>query len=72
MHILLLYSALRYQGIISTVTRATYNYNASRNVLRFLNILAEFFFTTSETELEYYYQKPNFRIASPGSEQSKT
>ena len=38
--------------------------NLGQNVCRLFHILAQFFSTTSKTELNYYYQKVNLRVAS--------
>ena len=37
-----------------------------------LETFLPFFFTTSETELDYYYQKVNVRVASRVDERLKT
>ena len=47
-------------------------YNLEQNIWRFLHFLAEFFFTTSETELGYYHQKVNVRDVSRVTERLKT
>ena len=47
-------------------------YNLGRNIWRLFPFLAQFFFTTSETELDYYHQKVSVRVASRVAEQLKT
>ena len=38
-------------------------YNLAQNICRLFHFLAQFFFTTSETELDYYHQKVSARVA---------
>ena len=42
-----------------------------KKIWRFFHVLAQFFFTTSETELDHYHQKANIRVASQVSERLK-
>ena len=35
----------------------SYSNNLEQNICRLFHVLAQFLFTISETELEYYYQK---------------
>ena len=44
-------------------------YNLGQNTCRLFRFLAQFVFTTSETELDYYQQKVNVRDASQVTEQ---
>ena len=39
------------------------NYNLGQNIWRLFDVLAQFLFTTSETELDYYHQKVSSRVA---------
>ena len=45
--------------------------NLGQNICRLFHFLAKFFFTTNETELDYYHQKLNVRVASRVSERLK-
>ena len=47
-------------------------YNLGQNICRLFYFLAQFFFTTSETELDYYHQKVSARIVSRVAERLKT
>ena len=49
-----------------------YIYNLGQNIWGLLHFLAQFFFTTSETELDYYHQKVSVRVASRVGERLKT
>ena len=40
------------------------DYNLGQNICRLFHFLAQFVFTTSETEVDYYHQKVNLRVAS--------
>ena len=40
-----------------------YIYNLGQNICRLFQVLALFGFTTSETELDYFHQKVNIRVA---------
>ena len=44
-------------------------YNIGQNTQRLFHFLAEFLFTTSETEVDYYHQKVNVRVASRVAEE---
>ena len=46
--------------------------NLGQNICRLFHFLAQFLFTTSETKLDYYYQKMNGRVASRVAEKLKT
>ena len=46
--------------------------NLGQNIQRHFHFLAQFVFTTSETELGYYNHKVNVRVASPLAERLKT
>ena len=46
--------------------------NLGQNISGLFHVLAQFLFTTSETELDYYNQVVNVRVASRVSEQLKT
>ena len=48
------------------------NYNLGQNIWRLFHFLAQFLFTTSKTELQYYHQKVSVRVASRVAERSKT
>ena len=48
------------------------NNNLGQNIWRLFHFLAQLFFTTSETELDYYHQKESVRVASRVAEQLKT
>ena len=48
------------------------NCNLGQNIWRLFHFLAQFLFTTSETELDYYQQKVNVRVASRVAERLKT
>ena len=47
-------------------------YNLGQNICRLFHFLAQFFFTTSETELDYYHQKVSARVASRVAKRLKT
>ena len=47
-------------------------YNLKQNIQRLFHFLAQFVFTTNETEVDYYHQKVNVRVASRIAEQVKT
>ena len=47
-------------------------YNLGQNIWRLFHFLAQFLFTTNETELGYYHQKVNVRVASRVAERLKT
>ena len=38
-------------------------HNLGQNICRLFHFLAQYVFTTSKTELDYYYQKSNVRVA---------
>ena len=38
-------------------------WNLGQNILRLFHFLVQFFFTTSETEIDYYYQKVHVQVA---------
>ena len=42
------------------------------NIWRLFHFLAQCFFTTSETDLDYYHQKVSVRVASRVAERLKT
>ena len=44
----------------------------NKTFVDFFSLLAQFFFPTSETDLDYYHQNVNVRVASPAAEQLKT
>ena len=46
--------------------------NIWQNIGRLFRVLAKFIFTTSATELDYYHQKVNVRVASQVAERLKT
>ena len=48
------------------------NYNLGQNIWRVSHFLVQVFFTTSETELDYYHQKVSVRVASRIAERLKT
>ena len=43
-----------------------------KSIYRLFHVFAQFLFITSETELDYYHQKVNVRVASQVVEQHKT
>ena len=47
-------------------------YNLGQNIWRLFHFLEQFFFTTSETELDYYHQKVSVQVASRIGERIKT
>ena len=47
-------------------------FNLGQNICNLFNFLVQFLFTTSETELDYYHQKINVRVALQVAEQLKT
>ena len=47
-------------------------YDFGQNIWRLAHSLTQLFFTTSETELDYYHQKVNVRVASRVVERLKT
>ena len=47
-------------------------YNPGQNIQRLFHFLAQFLFTTSEMELNYYHQKVNVRVAPRVAERLKT
>ena len=40
-----------------------YTHNLGQKTCRLSHVLAQFFFTTSETDVDYYHQKVNLRVA---------
>ena len=48
------------------------NFNHGQNSGRLFDIFAQFSFTTSESELNYYHQNLNLRVLSQAAEQVKT
>ena len=46
-------------------------YNLGQNIWGHFHFLAQFFFTTSETELDCYHQKVSVRVASRVAERLK-
>ena len=48
------------------------NYNLGQNICRLFHFSAQFFFTVSETELDYYHQKVSVQVASRVAERLKT
>ena len=46
--------------------------NLGQNIWRLFHVLTQFLFTASETELDYYHQKVNVRVASRVAEPPKT
>ena len=46
--------------------------NFGQNICRLFLFLEEFFFTTSETELDCYYQKVSARVVSRAAERLNT
>ena len=47
-------------------------HNLGQNTWKLFHFLAQFFFTSSETELDYYHQKVSVRVASRLAERVKT
>ena len=45
-----------------------HDYNVGQNICRLFHFLVQFFFTTTETELNYYHQKVNVQVASQVAE----
>ena len=39
-------------------------YNLGQDIWRYFHVLAQFLFTTSETELQYYHQRVSVQVAS--------
>ena len=48
------------------------SHNLGQNICRLFHVLAQFLFTISETELEYYHQNMKVRVASRVAERLKT
>ena len=46
-------------------------FNLGQNICRLFQFLAQFLFTTSETELDYYHWNVNIRVASRAAERRK-
>ena len=46
--------------------------NLGRNICRLFHVLAKFLFITCKTELDYYHQKVNLRVALQFAERLKT
>ena len=46
--------------------------NLGQNICRLCHILAQFFFTASETEQDYYHQKDSERVSSQAAKPLKT
>ena len=66
------FKAFKKSVIVSNVGRwqnVLYNFG---QICRLSHVLAEFLFATSETELDYYYQKMNVRVTTWLAEQHKT
>ena len=47
-------------------------YNLGQNICRLFHVLAQFLFTSSQTELDYYHWKVNVRVTSRVAKQLKT
>ena len=45
-------------------TSKKFSDNLGQNICRLFHFLAQFLFTTSKTELDYYHQKVSARVAS--------
>ena len=58
--------------INSSVVESAMNCNLGQNIWRLFHFLEQFFFTASETELNYYHQKLSVRVASRVAERLKT
>ena len=64
---------LRLQGILKEVKiKRKFSYNLGENFLRLFHFLAQVFFTTNETKLDYYHQKVSAWVASGAAKQLKT
>ena len=48
------------------------DYNLGQNICKLFPVLAQFLFTTSETELDQYHQKLNIQNASRDQKRLKT
>ena len=60
------------EGLFEILTQNGFHYNLGQNICRLFLFLAQFFFTTIETELDYYHQKVSARVASRVAERLKT
>ena len=49
---------------------AIFFYNLEQNIYRLFHVLAQFLFTTSETEIDYYHQKVDVRVISRVTERN--
>ena len=58
--------------LIGTFLVSKWKYNIGQNICKLFYFLAQFAFTTTETDLEYYYQKMNERVAERVAERLKT
>ena len=63
---------MRYHENLQQFEYLILSYNFGQNIWRLFHFLAQFLFTTSETELDYYHQKMNVRVASRVAERLKT
>ena len=52
--------------------KGTFSNNLGQNIRRLFHFLAQFNFTTNETELDHYHQNVNLRVASRSAERLKT
>ena len=59
-------------GIFAHVLKRGTSCNLERNIRRLFHFLAQFLYTTSEKELDYYHRKVNVRVASRIVERLKT
>ena len=65
----LLFGKANHQDVLRNTEKS---YNLGQNNCRLFHNLAQFLFTTSKTELEYYHQKVNVRVALRAAERFKT
>ena len=52
--------------------KAKFSYNLGQNIFRLFQVLPQFIFTTSETELDYHHQKVRVRVNSQDVKPLKT
>ena len=58
-----LFNQFRAEKISRITDHRMYGSNLGQNIRRLFHFLAQFIITTSETELDYYHQEVNARVA---------
>ena len=61
-----------FQGIFKQIKSNSKIFSLGQNICRIFHFLAQFFFTTSETKLDYYQHRVHVRVALKVTERLKT